>query len=116
MNPHQPSFIAGEYYPPSLMLTAYAFVDGAYFRCQAKRVQGVDYPNPHSTIEYVMRAVREMGGYSPTTNSVFARRMFYYDATDLKTGAPDPNNELYWAAVEHLPDTEVRFGALRAGA
>jgi hypothetical protein len=96
------------------MLTGYAFIDGAYFREEGKSQGGVDYPNPHSTIERLMSTcVRELGGYSPTMSSVFMRRMYFYDATDLNTGAPDPNVEQYWDAIEKLHDTEVRFGAIR---
>jgi hypothetical protein len=95
------------------MLTAYAFVDGGYFRTEGKS-KGIDFPNPHSTIEYVMSShVREMGGYSPTVGSVFTRRMFFYDATDPASATPDPNIEKYWDEIERLHDTEVRFGALR---
>ena len=60
-----------------------------------------------------MQAIREMGGYSPTINSVFARRMYFYDATDPVAGAPDPNIEQYWEAIERLPDTLLKFGAIR---
>ena len=60
-----------------------------------------------------MGAVREMGGYSPTINSVFARRLFFYDATDPVNGPPDPDTGKYWAAIEELNDTEVRFGTIR---
>lgn len=113
MNPTRSSFRVGEYCPPSLMLTAYAFVDGGYFRVEGKN-HGIAYPNPHSVLQYVMSThVREMGGYSPTTNSVFTRRMYFYDATSPETGAPDPNVEKYWEAIEALHDTEVRLGAIR---
>jgi len=95
------------------MLTAYAFVDGGYFRAEG-RAQGIDYPNPHSAIEYVMSShVREMGGYSPVMGSVFARRMYFYDATDPSAGSTDPNCTKYWDEIERLHDTEVRFGAIR---
>jgi len=39
--------------------------------------------------------------------------MYCYDATDPVAGAPDPNLEQYWEAIESLHDTEVRFGAIR---
>jgi NYN domain len=114
MNPQQTSFGGSAYYPPSLMLSGHSFVDGAYFREEGKNQGGIHYPNPHSTIERLMSScVREMGGYSPTISSVFMRRMYFYDATDPQTGAPDPNIEQYWDAIEKLHDTEVRFGAIR---
>ena len=113
MNPRQSSFMLGSYCPPSLMLTAYGFVDGGYFRTQAKNL-GIDYPNPHSTIEYIMSThVREMGGFSPTMSSVFTRRMYFYDATDPELGSPDTNIDKYWEEIERLHDTEVRFGTIR---
>jgi hypothetical protein len=95
------------------MLTAYGFVDGGYYRAEAK-LQGIDYPNPHSTIEYVISThVREMGGYSPTMGSVFTRRLYFYDAVDPASGSPDSSTEKYWDAIERLHDTEVRFGSIR---
>lgn len=114
MNPLQTSFRGSEAHPPSLILTGYAFVDGGYFRSEGKSQGGVDYPNPHSTIERLMSTcVREMGGYSPTISSVFMRRMYFYDATDPVAGAPDPKVEQYWDAIEKLNDTEVRLGTIR---
>lgn len=61
----------------------------------------------------MMSAVREMGGYSPTMNSVFTRRMYFYDAIDPASGTTDPDVERYWNAIERLHDTEVRFGTIR---
>ncbi len=113
MNPIRTGWLPGEYSPPSFMLTACGFVDGGYFRAEGK-LQGIDFPNPHSTIEYVMSAVREMGGYSPTIGSVFARRLYFYDATDPVSGPPRPGHrKKYWEAVERLHDTEVKLGAIR---
>jgi uncharacterized LabA/DUF88 family protein len=54
-----------------------------------------------------------MGGYSPQINSVFIRKIYFYDATDPVAGAPDPNVEQYWEEIERLHDTEVRFGTIR---
>ncbi len=112
MNPNNSGYVFGEYRPPTLILSAYAFVDGGYFRAEGKSL-GIDFPNPHSTIEYVMSAVREMGGYSPTMNSVFTRRMYFYDATDPASGTTGLDVERYWNAIERLHDTEVRFGTIR---
>jgi len=93
MFPFQTGFGGVEFPPPSLMLTGYAFVDGAYFRAEGQSQAAVEYPNPRSTIERLTTSscVREMGGYSPRSTSVFIRRMYFYDATDPVAGAPDPN-------------------------
>ena len=113
MNPAAGVFpMTGQHYPPNLMLTAYAFVDGGYLRKEAEKLS-TPFPNPHSTIEHIMSAVRNMGGYGRGVNSVFTRRLLFYDAVDPINGESDPNVQLYWSAIEQLNDTEVRCGTIR---
>ncbi len=99
---------------PAKILTAHVFVDGAYLQERGKAIN-VPYPNPSDPVDYILRAIRDMGGNSPTTNSVLRRRTSFYHA-DAEPGAPHaptPEMEAYWAFVEQLPDTDLRFGEVR---
>jgi hypothetical protein len=53
---------APQHLPPKV-LVSHAFVDGAYLGRDAE-FMGIPFPNAASAVEYVARAIRDMGGYS----------------------------------------------------
>jgi hypothetical protein len=103
------------YVPPAKILTAHAFVDGAYLRKEGEGI-GVRFPHPGSAIDYILKAVRDMGGYSSTIDSVLKRRTSFYDAAfPVEDERHESSLEMdnYWEFIEQLPDTHLRFGELR---
>jgi uncharacterized LabA/DUF88 family protein len=76
---------------------------------------GVKFPNPATALSYILKAVRDMGGYSAMMDSVLNRRTSFYDAAPVEDQAPAlaPALDAYWQFVDDLHDTDLRFGEVR---
>lgn len=105
--------LLGPFDPPLSIFHSFSFIDGAYFREEAKKI-GIKYPNPKSCIEYIHRAIRELGGYSSKMDSVLSRRIIVYDAIPDQTEDNEVKTiERYWEEIEKMNDVECKFGAIR---
>jgi uncharacterized LabA/DUF88 family protein len=85
----------------------FGFVDGAYLREGSKSMGQTEFIDPWLIL-------KELTHHLAMGNPQVLRASYYDANSDDATTPTRPDLQTYWDKVKRLPDTELRFGSLRA--